>query len=170
MSLNIHLYTKPDCDYCSKAKQYLDERNIKYTIEVITSPEAAIRVKEKLGWAPDERVTLPIVMIDGRYRGGYEGLKRAIDDMIAPHTEMKRLLSSAVVEMNIRKKDGSQRPIRCTLSPDLCPPVTEKTDARKVYFDPTYLRVFDLDKQAYRTIMPTQVLNIVDYQHHIPQL
>lgn len=71
------IYGKKSCTYCDAAKQYLDERNIIFdyhSIDTYTKEELKKLVTEIAPGA----TTVPIVIINGEYIGGYEQLKTTI--------------------------------------------------------------------------------------------
>ena len=66
------LYSKPNCNYCTKAKAFLKENQIDYTeINVMEDAASLAKIKE------DGHRTLPVLYADDKplIRGGYDTLK-----------------------------------------------------------------------------------------------
>ena len=69
--INVTIYTKPNCPYCIEAKKLLQSKQgfAIYEIDIGNKPETAKMVKEELG------PTVPQIVMDGVYIGGYDQLK-----------------------------------------------------------------------------------------------
>lgn len=78
-----------------------------------------------------------------------------IDDRVEPmlHKWLKDILTVTEVTVTFTKVDGTERVMRCTLEPNKLPPVVVKEDAkpRKVSDSTKALRVFDVEKQEWRS-------------------
>ena len=73
----ITLYTKPNCPFCDKAKEYFAEHDIDYIpIDVTEDDDAYAMIKERHG-------TVPQIYKGGKIliEGGWNGLK-AVDPTI----------------------------------------------------------------------------------------
>lgn len=87
----ITLYSKPDCPWCVKAKQLLNELGFEYTELVLGEHYTKDDLKAKLPFVI--RLTVPQVFIDGDHIGGYEDLKafvelnKGIDNMLRNKTD-----------------------------------------------------------------------------------
>jgi|GEM_PF-723487 len=75
------------------------------------------------------------------------------------------MLIDGVVEVEFIKADGSQRVMKCTLSPDYLPEATEEEvqayDAkpkRQVTLKPDQVRVYDIEAQGYRTVTLSKLI------------
>lgn len=67
--MGVEVYTAPNCSFCTKAKQLLFFKGIKYTtVDVRESPEGLQRLRD-LGLR-----TVPQIWIDGKHIGGYTEL------------------------------------------------------------------------------------------------
>lgn len=87
----ITLYSKPDCPWCDKAKQLLNELGFEYTELVLGEHYTKDDLKAKLPFVA--RLTVPQVFVDGDHIGGYEDLKafvelnKGIDSMLRKKTD-----------------------------------------------------------------------------------
>lgn len=73
----VTVHTKPDCPYCTRAKVLLDRVGIPYD----TIPHAGQAERNAVYDAhalPPERRTMPVILIDGDYRGGYHDLVQLV--------------------------------------------------------------------------------------------
>ncbi|OGM97049.1 MAG: NrdH-redoxin [Candidatus Yanofskybacteria bacterium RIFCSPHIGHO2_02_FULL_38_22b] len=65
---NIKIYSTPTCPWCKKAKQYLDEKEIKYeSIDVSLNQEAQKEMIDKSG-----QMGVPVIDIDGKIIVGFD--------------------------------------------------------------------------------------------------
>ena len=78
-----------------------------------------------------------------------------IDDRVEPmlHQWLKDILTVTEATITFTKVDGTERVMRCTLEANKLPPVVIKEDAkpRKVSDSTKSLRVFDVEKQEWRS-------------------
>jgi hypothetical protein len=78
-----------------------------------------------------------------------------IDDTVEPmlHAWLKDMLVVTDATITFTKVDGTDRVMKCTLEPSKLPPVVIKEDAkpRKETTSTKALRVFDLEKQEWRS-------------------
>lgn len=65
------IYSKPDCGYCSKAKDFMWGADIEYTESTVGQD---ILWEEVKALAPVDITTVPQIWIDGVYIGGYDQL------------------------------------------------------------------------------------------------
>lgn len=73
--IKVEIWTKDDCSWCVRAKEFLRSQRIAFTEYKITS-ENINSVREEF---PDAK-TVPIIIVDGEWIGGYEDLvKRAYE-------------------------------------------------------------------------------------------
>ena len=68
--MNIEVYGKPDCPFCSLAKDLLNRKGLHYSEHVAGSDMTREEFFEKF---PGAR-TVPQITIDGRLIGGYDKL------------------------------------------------------------------------------------------------
>ena len=73
---------------------------------------------------------------------------------------LKELLQKKVVEIKFKKKDGSERLMKCTLLSDIVPVYEKKTDRKKKESEDT-LAVWDIEKDSFRSF---KVDSIISYQ------
>lgn len=80
--MKAEIYTVDYCPYCKAAKKFFSEHNIEYTEHDITEDETIMR--KKLGEMFDIKgeVTVPQIILNGQYIGGYS-------DMIYAYNEGK---------------------------------------------------------------------------------
>ena len=67
----IKIYSTPTCPYCTKAKEFLKEKGIKFEdIDVASDQEAAKEMVEKSG-----QMGVPVIDIDGKIIVGFDQAK-----------------------------------------------------------------------------------------------
>jgi hypothetical protein len=66
---------------------------------------------------------------------------------------IKVLLSERNVKITFTKKDGTERTMNCTLSPDVIPLVESVQDKREKNKDKDYIAVYDTDIKAWRSFI-----------------
>lgn len=70
--MQVEIFTKPDCFWCERAKEFLASQSIPfYTWDVGPGRDAMKRTLLRL--VPDA-TTVPQIFIDGEHVGGYEEL------------------------------------------------------------------------------------------------
>jgi hypothetical protein len=80
--------------------------------------------------------------------------------MILTKDALKDLLKRKVVKITFKKKDGTERVMKCTLQEDLVPIYEKKTERVKKQNDET-LAVWDLEKDSFRSF---KVDSVIDYR------
>lgn len=75
-------------------------------------------------------------------------------------TWLNGILHVNPVTVTFTKKDGTERVMRCTLQPELLPKVEIKEDAKPRKESTTSMRVFDLDKNEWRSFTIKSVKHI----------
>jgi len=73
---------------------------------------------------------------------------------------LKDLLKRKILKITFKKKDGTERTMKCTLLEDLVP-VYEKKTERVKKVNEEVLAVWDLDKEAFRSF---KLDSLLDYQ------
>ncbi|PIJ49921.1 glutathione peroxidase [Erwinia sp. OLTSP20] len=68
---SMSLFTKPGCPFCSKAKQMLIERGIRYEEIILGQDATTVSLRAITG-----RITVPQVFIGGHHIGGSDDLER----------------------------------------------------------------------------------------------
>jgi glutaredoxin 3 len=66
------IWTKPNCSYCSRAKNMLDEDGVKYEVRLVD--EIKWKNDDMLSMAPDE-LTYPQVFLADKHVGGCDDLE-----------------------------------------------------------------------------------------------
>jgi|TARA_B100000929_G_C15329683_1_gene360232 glutaredoxin len=69
--MTVTVYSKPNCQYCDKAKDLLNRVGLEYTERVVTKDISLEELFEELG----KKVrTIPQIALDGNHIGGYNEL------------------------------------------------------------------------------------------------
>lgn len=82
--MNVEIYTKPDCPYCSRAKNLLRDKQIAFTEQKLDEDYTREILLEKF---PDVK-SYPVVVVDGFRIGGYIELR----NMLMEETQDNRKL------------------------------------------------------------------------------
>ena len=69
-------------------------------------------------------------------------------------------LKSNIVDVTFIKKDGTERLMKCTLDPEILPKVEIKEDAKPRKESTTSMRVFDTEKNEWRSFTIKSVRNV----------
>jgi len=72
-------------------------------------------------------------------------------------TKMERKLHNHVMNLEFTKMDGTRRVMRATLREDLVPEFKGTSTRHPVRENPNHVRVYDLDKQDWRSFTLDQV-------------
>lgn len=72
--------------------------------------------------------------------------------------EYKTLLHNNIVNLTFKKLDGSERTMKCTLSPALLPVVEKKESSKKKKENDNVLPVWNLDENAFRSFRIDSVI------------
>lgn len=76
---NVVIYSKNDCPYCVLAKELLDSKHIYYKEINIPNDISAEEVKNAYKHHfVNEKVTVPIILIDNNFIGGYNNLQQVL--------------------------------------------------------------------------------------------
>lgn len=68
--MQIEIYSKNNCDYCTKIKDLLKFHDIDYIEKNLSEGYTKEEIQERVG--PDKKINVvPQVFIDGQYLGGY---------------------------------------------------------------------------------------------------
>lgn len=78
--MNIEIYTLSYCPYCAAAKNFFDEKNIKYQEYKLDGDEEAEFKKLAKKFDIKGEVTAPQIVIDGIRIGGYSDLKEKVSN------------------------------------------------------------------------------------------
>jgi glutaredoxin len=73
--MNIVIYGKSNCSYCKLAERALQQKSIPYQYKSADAPEVVQHLIENV--SPSIR-SVPVVLVDGVYIGGYEELQNHI--------------------------------------------------------------------------------------------
>jgi glutaredoxin len=73
--MNILIYSKTNCNFCVKAKNLLNIKNLKFTEKVLDKDFTKQQLLEIL---PNVK-TLPQIQINGKHIGGYRELERYLN-------------------------------------------------------------------------------------------
>lgn len=69
-------------------------------------------------------------------------------------------LKTNIVDVTFIKKDGTERLMKCTLNPEILPKVEIKEDAKPRKESTTSMRVFDTEKNEWRSFTIKSVRNV----------
>lgn len=69
-------------------------------------------------------------------------------------------LKTNIVDVTFIKKDGTERLMKCTLDPEILPKVEIKEDAKPRKESTTSMRVFDTEKNEWRSFTIKSVRNV----------
>ena len=69
------VYAADYCPYCHMVKQLLRERGVEFEDRVLIDRDEIDEVKDKYNWR-----TIPIVILGGKFIGGYNETKRFVDN------------------------------------------------------------------------------------------
>lgn len=74
----IKIYSKPDCDWCDKAKQLLNDMQIPYKEYIYETDYTKEELKNLIGH--DKKLTVPQIFINNKYVGGYQEMISYMED------------------------------------------------------------------------------------------
>lgn len=87
-TMNVVVYTKENCSYCSSAKMLLSSKGIGYTEYKLNEDFSRETLLENF----PEAKTFPVIVVDGFNIGGYSQLKKMLDEQA---TSTQKFLSEA---------------------------------------------------------------------------
>jgi glutaredoxin len=89
--MNIKIYGKPDCSYCRLAKGYLDRKGYSYEyVSIVTSDD----MEDLFETVSPHIKTVPVVVIDDVWIGGYTELQKYINEhMVHTNEGPKEILN-----------------------------------------------------------------------------
>jgi hypothetical protein len=82
------------------------------------------------------------------------------EDWASLENWLRGILHINPVTVTFTKKDGTERVMRCTLQPELLPKVELKEGAKPRKESSASIRVFDLDKNEWRSFTVKSIKNI----------
>lgn len=74
----IEIYTKNNCSYCVHAKEFIIKHNMNYTEYKLDKDFSRDQIKQKF----PEAVTYPVIVLEGKYIGGFVDLKRLYENRL----------------------------------------------------------------------------------------
>ena len=88
--MNIVIYGKSNCSYCKLAERALQQKDIPYEYKSAETPEVVQHLVENV--SPNIR-SVPVVIVDDIYIGGYEELQNYIrNNLHEENGEIKNVL------------------------------------------------------------------------------
>lgn len=87
--MNIEIWSKTNCPYCTSAKEILRDFNIPFSEKVLDRDFTREMLLETYPTAK----TFPVVVIDGFYIGGYNQLSEKLNEQ---RNTTQRLLNEAI--------------------------------------------------------------------------
>lgn len=76
--MNIEIYSKDDCSWCTKAKDLLESVGLSYTEKKYGVDYGKAHLEKLLG--EGARLTVPQIIINNKLVGGYEDLGRYLEE------------------------------------------------------------------------------------------
>lgn len=160
--MKVLVYGKEDCTWCVSAKNLLDSKKIEYSYQDINVPGfSKIELMSKI--APGAK-TVPVVMIDGSFIGGYTELQKYLQLWDADIQKARDLLKGgATISVVFIKKNGEKRIMHCTTNPEFIPDdkQVKGTNIKQVSKDLNLFTVFDVQKQEWRSFHATSIEKVV---------
>ena len=150
----ITLITRDGCINCVKAKEELDKRKLKYEIKNI--PDDISR--EKVIDIYPEAKGLPVFILDGKYSGSIQELIAYLT-VPSPKNLLGMLYENNCV-IGFEKNDGTYREMKCTTNLSRIPPDKWPKDVSKTPDVHSQFRVWDIEKQDWRSFNYNQVLSV----------
>lgn len=82
-----------------------------------------------------------------------------MDTQTISRTNLMRLLEQGTLYVTFEKKDGSRRPMKCTLAKELIQPYEKKTERVK-QTNEDIIAVWDLDNNAWRSFRYDSIIEV----------
>jgi glutaredoxin 3 len=76
--MNIEIYSKPNCPFCVRAKEWFNRHGYTYTENVLYNEDQFLAMCQKV---PGAR-TVPQIFIDEKHIGGYDDLMKIADNIV----------------------------------------------------------------------------------------
>lgn len=83
-----------------------------------------------------------------------------MDTQMISKTNVERLLHEGIVTVKFTKKDGTERLMKCTLVESIIKPYERKTEYRVKAIKDNILSVWDVEKDAWRSINFDTIMDI----------
>ena len=80
-------------------------------------------------------------------------------------SNIQDLLRKVILAVTFRKSDGSDRTMKCTLRSDLIPEAHKPTGKKTIKENEYTVRVYDLDKSAWRSFRFDSVSLVDEIEH-----
>lgn len=171
--MDITVYGKADCSYCTKAKTMLDDLGITYTY-IDIDKRGFDKAHLVTTIAPGAK-TVPVVIFRGKYIGGYTELARIMELWKNDVAKLARELQIREWIVTFKKSDGSERVMRCTTDlakiPVMLRPVKSAPYEGTLIFaevDPNVgkkmghwqFNVFETDRQQWRSFVADRIISV----------
>lgn len=144
------IYGKDNCQYCERAKALLTQKSLDFSYLKIGEDFTR---EELLELAPDARTFPQIWLSEGDYIkriGGYAELEKYLER--SENEIESNLREGKTLRVTFTKKDGTERVMLCTTNPDIISSlIVEYSGAREIAKNPDVARVFDLEKNEWRS-------------------
>jgi len=82
-----------------------------------------------------------------------------VDTQTISRTNLMRLLEQGTLYVTFEKKDGTRRPMKCTLAKELIQPYEKKTERVK-QTNEDIIAVWDLDNNAWRSFRYDSIIEV----------
>ena len=97
---------------------------------------------------------------------GHEGLKM-LTEAASKKEEYRSILKNGIWMVEFTKVDGTPSVMECTLDPRFLPPGDAQDSGTKAADNPTVLRVFSMDRDAWRSFKVLNVTRIYQRFAHL---
>lgn len=75
LKIKVQIYSKKTCSYCQKAKELLNENNIKFE-EIEINDKNKDKIYKEIDFKTNDYRSVPIIFINDKFIGGYTELKK----------------------------------------------------------------------------------------------
>lgn len=113
----VEVFSRPNCGHCVNAKELLKRNNIQYQEYVIGLDITREEVMERFPGVQQ----VPVVVINHQYLGGYQELEKYLTKWTPLYATIMEALHWDYITVKFRKKDGTERIMRCTRNPNEIP-------------------------------------------------
>lgn len=171
--MDIRIYGKRDCSYCTKAKELLADLGVTGQYVNVDQP-GFDKANLVTNIAPGAK-TVPVVIFNGEYIGGYTELAKLMQTWKNEIGRLATELQNRVWLVKFKKIDGSIREMRCTTNMGMIPlrdrPAAEPKYEGTLIFkdvDPNegkkigqwQFNVYETDRSQWRSFVADRVISV----------
>ena len=81
--MKILIYSKPDCFYCQKSKDYLNKCNRDFSIITIDPKKSSYTIERDALFYKYNQKSFPLILVNDKFIGGYTELIAQINPKIS---------------------------------------------------------------------------------------